>query len=322
MDAMRSLRLLFFVGLLLLSSLTFAAKWAFVVAGDGRADPNAKPPRVEDVDGVNTLITGEIAQAVLKEHAKFLLWTGDLVLGSRDAATFEKQLRHWRDVMEPVYKARVPVLAVRGNHESNSKDCSTAWNRVFEGKYAMPKNGPTEETNLTFYRDQGPVLVVGVDQYTAGKEVVNQPWLDETLRRHSKPFVFVFGHEMAFMAGNHTDTLDVDPAKRDAFWQSLVHAGARVYFAGHDHFYDHMVVTGNGSEIHQFVAGTAGAPFYKHGDYTGRNGDWHVERAKHLDQTYGYILVEIDGKRATVTFKGRTAPGVYEPMDSFSYMVP
>jgi hypothetical protein len=31
--------------------------------------------------------------------------------------------------------------------------------------------------------------------------------------------------------------------------------------------------------------------------------------------------VDINGSDATITFKGRVAPGKYEPMDSFSFSV-
>ena len=72
-------------------------------------------------------------------------------------------------------------------------------------------------------------------------------------------------------------------------------------------------------EMHQFVAGTAGAPFYKQGEYAGNNTGWKLQRVKHIDKTYGYMLVEVDGNTATVTFKGRIAPGKYEAMDSFTY---
>ena len=118
--------------------------------------------------------------------------------------------------------------------------------------------------------------------------------------------------------------MDADPVKRNAFWGSLINAGCRVFFCGHDHLYDHMLVTKAGSnpgpELHQIVAGTAGAPFYKQGDYTGKNEGWNLKRLKHIDNTYGYLVVEIDGLKATITFKGRTAPGKYEAMDSFTFV--
>jgi hypothetical protein len=299
-----------------------APKWCFVVAGDGRADPKAKRP--EDKDGVNALVTGEIANAVAKENAKFLMWTGDLCYGyTKTADEFEQQLMTWRSLMMPVYAKKIPVLACRGNHEAGAKDSEQVWNKVFSGQYAMPGNGPSTEKNLSFYYGKGDVLAIGLDQYIYGKEAVNQPWLDGVLAQYHKPFIFAMGHEPAFMDGSHKDTMDVHPEQRDAFWGSMIKAGARVFFCGHDHLYDHMMVTkagpNPGPEVHQIVAGTAGAPFYKMGDYSGNNAGWTLKRLKHIDNTYGYLLVTIEGKTATITFKGRTTPGVYKAMDTFSY---
>ena len=320
-------------GLVLAASLAFvvgtthsalAEKWCFVVAGDGRADPRAHRP--EDKDGINTLITAEIRDAVIAEKAKFLMWTGDLVYGyAKNPDEFEKQLRSWRDLMEPLYTKHIPVLACRGNHDSSSTDAWARWDKVFAGKYALPKNGPAGEKNLTFYYTRGPVLAIGLDQYQQKGEAINQPWLDEVLKRHKKPFVFAMGHEPAFMDGHHKDTMDASPEKRDAMWESLINAGARVFFCGHDHLYDHMIVTratgDPGVEMQQFVAGTAGAPFYPQGEYAGNNTGWKLSRLKSILNTYGYIVVTIDGKQATIVFKGRTGPGRYEEMDKFTYTV-
>jgi hypothetical protein len=294
------------------------------VAGDGRSDPRAHRP--EDENGVNKLITGEMCQAVLDEKAKFLMWTGDLVIGyEKDPEKFKSELMTWRSIMEPLYARHIPVLACRGNHDAGSTESWAMWNKVFAGKYAMPQNGPATEKGMTFFYKRGPVLAIGLDQYTEKGEAVNQEWLDEILSKNKKPFTFAMGHEPAFMDGTHKDTMDASPEKRDAMWESLIKSGERVFFCGHDHLYDHMVVTRDGSdpgpEMHQIVAGTAGAPFYKQGDYTGNNTHWKLRRVKHIDNTYGYILVEIDGNTATITFKGRVAPGKYEPMDSFSYKV-
>lgn len=300
-----------------------AEKLRFVVAGDGRADFK---PREGDFNGLNKVITTEIAQAVVAEKASFLMWTGDLVKGyEKEPSEFEKQLLTWRGIMEPLYKKHIKVLACRGNHEAGSQASWTVWNKVFSGDYAMPSNGPSTEKGLTFYYEQGPILAIGLDQYVNKGEAIAQPWLDNVLARHTKPFIFAMGHEPAFMDGSHKDTMDASPEARDAFWNSLTSAGSRVFFCGHDHLYDHMAVVREGAkpgpEMHQFVAGTAGAPFYKQGDYAGNNIGWKLRRVKHIDETYGYIVVDINGKKATITFKGRTSPGHYVPMDTYSYTV-
>jgi hypothetical protein len=300
-----------------------ASTLRIVVAGDGRAD---SPPRPEDKNGLNDLMNHEIARAVLREKAKALLWTGDLVmLTNQDCALFKQELLAWRDIYQPLYDHGVAVLPARGNHEMACPDSARVWNEVFSGRYALPANGPETEKGLSFYYVLGPMLAVGVDQYQSGKEMIDEPWLDQTLRDNEKPFVFVYGHEPAFMDGHHLDTLDAHPNMRDSVWESLIRAGARVYFCGHDHFYDHMKVTratgDTGPEMYQFTAGTAGAPFYHGGPYQGQNSYWKLTQIKHIDNTNGYILVKIKGRKATITFKGRTAPGHYEPMDTFSYTV-
>ena len=313
------------IAILALAAIGSADHFQFVVAGDGRADPNAKPPRTEDKNGVNTVITSEMAQAVLAEHAKFLLWTGDLVLGARTGTEYKSMLLGWRDLMQPLYRKRIPVLACRGNHESGSADNIAAWNAVFSGRYAMPNNGPATEKNLSFYYTYGPVLAIGLDEYTVDPKsiAVDVPWLKSVVKAHAKPFVFTFGHEPAFMDGAHKDLLDNDVEKRDAFWEALITCGSRVFFCGHDHLYDHMAIKRKGDKpgpvIHQLVAGTAGAPFYRTGEYTGANSYWQLTRVKNIVNTYGYILVDINGSTATITFKGRVAPGKYEAMDSFSF---
>lgn len=310
---MASVKALALLWWLLLPLGCSADRFTFVVAGDGRADSSKSRP--EDRDGINLAITGEIAAEVLRENAKMLLWTGDLVVGSKDAGTFERQLLRWRDVMEPLYRAKVAVLPVRGNHDAFSADSVSVWNRVFSGPYALPRNGPAGEENLTFYFGKGSVLVIGLDQYATPGHRVNQAWLDAVLRERAKPFVFAFAHEPAFMAGKHKDTMEADLPARDAFVKSLLAAGSRVFFAGHDHFYDHMLIT---PDFHQLVAGTAGAPFYGDAGYQQSGAGWTTRRIAHVDNTYGYLLVQVDGNRATITFKGKDATGRYVPMDSFS----
>jgi hypothetical protein len=305
-------------------SVTQAESLRIVVAGDGRADSR---PRPEDRDGINVTITSEIARAVLKENAQVLLWTGDLVNCPRtDASRLEHQLRAWRTIMQPLYDHGVAVLPVRGNHEVRGPDPARVWSRVFSGKYALPDNGPPGEQDLTFFYLRGQALIVGLDEYAGGRETIDQSWLDRVLAEQARPFVFVYGHEPAFMDGHHKDTLDRDPAARDAFWRSLIRAGGRSYFCGHDHFYDHMTVVRAGPEpgvrMHQFTAGTAGAPFYQGSDYAGKNPGWQLRRVKHLEKIYGYLLITVDDDTATITFKGRTAPDRFEPGDSFSYRVP
>jgi hypothetical protein len=309
-----------------------------VVAGDGRAEYPWNPPRVEDKDGINKVITLEITEAVFKEDAQILLWTGDCTnVSDNNPDTLRKQLRAWRDILQPLYDNKITVLPVRGNHEVYRYDkgsyepipildAKENWNEVFSGEYALPTNGPENEKNLSFYYVRDSVLCVGLDQYSnPSGHFVDQSWLEQVLKNYKRPFVFVYAHEPAFMSGSHTvnDTLGANPVARNALWESLIRAGARVYVCGHDHLYDHMAVvraSGDpGPVMHQLTAGTAGAPFYYGGTYKDNDLAWELNRRQHIENTYGYILIAIEKNKATITFKGRISPGHYEPMDTLSY---
>ncbi len=306
---------------LLLTSAALAAillagcsqpKWRFIVTGDSRDGEN----------GVNTLILSELAAQIVKAKADLVLITGDLVTGYNDQAALHSQLNTWIETMKPVYDAGIGVYAVRGNHDVGRPPGVDAWNNVFTGKFAMPVNGPPRQNNLTYSFTHKNALIVGLDQYIELRRV-DQDWLDSQLAANTKPHIFLLGHEPAFKV-KHEDCLDDYPARRDRFWASIQRAGARAYFCGHDHMYDHARVDGDGdpeNDVHQYVVGTAGAPLYDWaGQYDGVNTTYTVENIYHAEE-FGYCLVEIDGLDVTITWFERTAPGLYQPKEAWSYTV-
>ena len=285
----------------------------FVVAGDSRGSNN----------GINATILPEIVQATVREGAKFILMPGDEVTGSSTASTFRSQLTTFRNTMQPLYDAGIGVYPVRGNHDNSSK---TVWDAVFSGAYALPGNGPSGEKNVTYSFTYGNILVIGLDEYASGGGRVNQAWLNAQLAANIQPHVFVFGHMPAFSV-YHPGGLTSYPAERNVFWNSLAAAGVRIYFAGHDHLFNHARLDdGDGNsadDVHQFVVGTAGAPPYTwDGTYGGNNGSWTPRRV-YDESNYGYALVEVNGLKVTVTWKHRVSPGVYQAGgDVFSYSSP
>ena len=82
----------------------------------------------------------------------------------------------------------------------------------------------------------GNVFVAGLDQYVADLQI-NQAWLDEQLAANTQPHIFTFAHAPAFQV-YHIENMSRYPENRDAFWTSLIAAGSRAYFTGHDHMYD------------------------------------------------------------------------------------
>ncbi|MEA1949785.1 MAG: metallophosphoesterase [Planctomycetota bacterium] len=290
--------------------------WKFIVVGDSRSSSASIG------NGVNTEILGEMATEIVSQGAEFVLFPGDLVKGYVNQTTLQSQLLTWRDTIQPVYDAGIPIYAVRGNHDVGSPAGVTAWNNIFSGAYALPGNGPAGETNLTYSVEHKNALILGLDEYTPNHQV-NQTWVDAKLDANTQPHIFAFGHEPAF-AANHADCLDDYPSNRNSFWESLATAGGRTYFAGHDHFYDHARIDdGDGNQdndLHQYIVGTGGAPLRDWSPpYSGSNAPYTPVREYYAKQ-YGYVVVEIDNLNATLTWFQRMAPGVYSATaETWSY---
>jgi len=283
--------------------------WRFAAFADSRGTYASGGGHEEE-------ILGAIATAALADGVDLVIFPGDLVLGSSVAETLEDELLAWRDTMEILYAAGVRVLPVRGNHDDGAFE---PWDAVFSGPYAISDAGPEGEVNKTFAIEHENALFLGFDLYFTPHRV-NQAWLDEQLAATSAEHIFAFAHEPAY-AAYHPDCLDDYPDERNAFIHSLIAAGGRTYFSGHDHFYARAAVqeTDAGPELYQLIVATAGAPPYVFDhDYGGDNGDASVTDVS-SDTPYGYILAEIDGAHATFTWKKMISPDAFAAVETFEY---
>ena len=288
-----------------------AAPWRFVATCDSRGSSSLQQ--------VNTNVLREIALAAVEESADLVVFAGDLIYGYPGVET---AFREWTNAMAPAYEAGIGVYPVRGNH-----DVGAGWHEVLG--HGLPTNGPPNEVGMTYAFTNRNALFLGLDNYSGSLVYYNAPiavhtaWVDQQLASNTLPHVFAYGHSPAFKV-RHYDCLDDVPAQRDAFWHSLTAAGAKAYFCGHDHFYDHSRLDdGDGNpvnDVHQIVAGTAGAPLYDRAPYDGYNGVWTPVHMFY-DKVHGYVVVEIDGSRATLTWKRRAAPGHFVAAETFSYDV-
>ncbi|OHB67867.1 MAG: hypothetical protein A2Y77_01915 [Planctomycetes bacterium RBG_13_62_9] len=322
------------------ATLSAAERWRFIMTCDSRGS---------GATGINDRILREMTGEILRSNVDFVLFSGDLVFGARiGAERFESQLWNWVRIMQPVYDAGIPVYICRGNHEVGDMwdaepneppdpqdNYAIRWPNVFGNseypELRLPDNGPMGEKYMSYTVVHKNALIIALDQYAGtGHRIVhsvNQSWLDSQLAVNTRPHVFAFGHEPAFRA-YHPDCLDDYPVRRDALWLSLKAAGTRMYFCGHDHFYDHAWVDdGDGNpdnDIHQFIVASAGAPFYPwKPPYIGDNSDFKVSQLYHAER-WGYVLVEIDDLSVTMTWMERhnsdaTQPGIYRPKDVLSY---
>lgn len=288
--------------------------WHFIVVGDSRGKDT----------GVNTEILSEVVAEIVSNNPDFVLFPGDLVTGSKDHEIHRAQLTNWRDIMQPVYDAKINVYPVRGNHDRGPKGTPSGldiWNDIFSGPYAMPDNGPTGEKNLTYSVTHNNALIIALDQYTTKGRKNNQAWIDTQFANSSLPHVFVMGHEPAFEV-RHKDCLDDDVQQRNEFLDSITQEGGRMYFCGHDHSFDHISADHDGdpsNDIHQFIVGTAGAPLRPNdGKYAGVNAPYKITHVAGAIK-YGYLIVSVNGGDVTTTWVERVAENDYQPRDTWSY---
>jgi predicted phosphodiesterase len=274
----------------------------FMVVGD--AHINSPVPNFKET------VLYEITLAAIAEEVDFIFFSGDLVIsGYGELALKDSVLKDWRFVLDTLSTHNIKVFACRGNNDLSSKE---SWDSLFSGPYSFPQNGPEKEKNITYALEFNNLLFIALDQYTLTHRI-NQNWLDSVLTHNQKPHVFAAGHEPAFKL-LHTNCMGAYPDERNIFWESLISAGTKIYFSGHDHFYDHAMIDdgdGNaGNDIHQIIVGTASRLHYG-GSFDGDNGRWTADSIFH-EETNGYALVEINGPDMQLTWKHRTGPAVFE----------
>jgi predicted phosphodiesterase len=261
----------------------------------------------------------EITLAAINEKVDFIFFTGDMIIrGFGSPSEEDSVLKDWRFVLDTLHHHNIKVFACRGNGDISSRE---AWDSLFSGEYLFPQNGPENEKNITYAIEYDNLLFIALDLYTEYHKV-NQAWLDELLATTSKKNIFAAGHESAFKL-SMPNCMGAYPEDRNLFWESLTDAGAKAYFCGHDHFYDHAIIDdGDGNSfnnVHQVIVGTGGNSFFSDSEYDGDNGRWTPSRLFH-EGTNGYVLVEINDTGVQMKWKHRIEWCVFEDGgDSYAF---
>lgn len=262
----------------------------------------------------------EITLAAIDEKVDFVFFTGDLILRDYpEDNNIDSLLFDWKFVLDTLYANGIKVYACRGNNDVYSEE---TWKILFSGKYTLPDNGPEDEKYYTYSFEYDDFLFLSLDQYTEYNKI-NQEWLEEKLKYNKKPFVFAASHEPAFKVF-HTG-LSAYPDERNNFWQSLADNNGKIYFCGHDHFYDHSVMLDgdniSDNDVHQIIVGTGGGGFHPESDYNGDNGSWEPTKIFH-ENSFGYVLVEVDNKSIKTIWKHRVDQFSFaDSGDSYNYLV-
>ncbi len=252
----------------------------------------------------------ELTLAAIEEEVEFVFITGDLVLrNSGNGSDYDSLLADWRFVLDTLNLNGIRLFACRGNNDIYSPE---AWASLFKDNYALPDNGPEGEKYYTYSFTYDNFMFMSLDQYTNYNRV-NQSWVEEQLNSNDKPFVFAASHEPAFEVYHWG--LSSYPDERDSFWTSFTEKKGKIYFCGHDHFYDHSILLDDddfpGNDAHQIIVGTGGGYFHSDSTYGSYNGRWEPQTILH-EKSYGYLLVKVSGTGFQTIWKHRTGQFEFE----------
>lgn len=319
-----------------------ADPWTFVVMGDTRATS------ANDQYGYNVSVIEAMAKdiAALKSKPLAVVMVGDLVVGDLKGTRTEQSpdmggmLQNWKDGMDPVYKANIPVYPIRGNHETYTSiwndgkfnNDPSYWHNVFGSD--LPQNGPATELGLTYYVMINNSLFLLLDNYTYNQPVYGQPdstkvamdpqvnntWVSDTLKALAGQYtnLFVFGHA-PLRQDDIATVLGKSPDNRNEFLNTITSAGCTTYFCGHDHFYalSLLEAESGGPRIYQDLVGASGAngtgtneEKYGYGTpdkwdekYKNDAGDSLKPVEEQYYRSFGYAVVTVDGTKVTQVWR-------------------
>ena len=288
-------RYISYLGLCIVPFLLALQTTRFMVVADSHIN--------SPVSNFDETILYEIVMAAIDEQLDFIFFPGDLIVRSfSNPAEEDSVLKDWRFVLDTLAFHDIRVFACRGNNDVSSK---ASWDSLFKGEYTLPQNGPEGEKNITYALEYNNILFIAFDQYV-NPHRINQKWLDDILAANTKPFIFTAGHEPAFKILK-SSCMNAYPAARDSMWESLTAVGAKIFFCGHDHFYDRAIIDDGDENPHndsqQIVVGTA-SYFHNDSEYNGDNGRWTPVRQFH-EQANGYVLVEVIDDEMQLLWKHR-----------------
>jgi 4-amino-4-deoxy-L-arabinose transferase len=209
-------------------------EFTFFAYGDTRSSP----------DG-NAAVAGAIlAEAERLKQFAFVLHSGDFADSGADSTAFKRQFLKPAAAM----MARLPFLAVRGNHDRNST--------AILKKYLWMTGiswGPAGAWDYCF--DYGSVRLVVLDQYdNIESGDPRAEWIEQKLAEAPDRWRLVAFHEPIYSTGPHEANLDFRRLVEPILVRGRVHA----VFSGHGHAYErfrpingvtHIVSGGDGAQL-------------------------------------------------------------------------
>lgn len=191
------------------------------------------------------------AVAKIKErNPDLVIAVGDLVGNCRGENEDAQDYINWKNILGELAPK---TYAVQGNHDriANRDKCDQFWQNTFN----FPINGPDGFSETVYSLDFKNSHFVFLDSEKPDVHTISstqRSWLEEDLSKNKKENTFVFFHEPAYPVSSKIgESLDAEPAERNALWQILEKYKVTAVFNGHEHLVSRRKI-GN---IYQFVFG-------------------------------------------------------------------
>ncbi len=239
--------------------------YSFVFMGCNRVFKGDKSPDNPSTANLAQLERSFTEIAALEPRPKFVVFTGDLVLGlTSDLSELTSQLHAWVDVYRNSALGRnskIQLIALPGNHESlvgekgsqkSNPGAEAVWLSLMQ-PFIAGNNGPgiggpdnlqSDQSELTYsfdFRDSHFVML-NTDPFGA-VATVPLNWLHQDLAAAAGvpklKHTFVMAHKQAFTPANANSeqALDSNPDLRNQFWDELNNNGVGYYLVAHAHLW-------------------------------------------------------------------------------------
>lgn len=222
-----------------------------------------------------------LVRAADRSDARFIAHLGDLAASDgRMAYHWEYFLKDNKNYASPV--GHLPFLAIPGNHDYvNTEYGRKNWQAIFDRPFFFVQDSPSAAIfflNSNYLVDQHQKIDDDRQEklfreWFVSADTSSAPsWLEQQLEEHKdRPFKIVaMHHPPASFSWHHEDWYDESYGpdlveKRDALIRLLQKHGVQVVMSGHEHLYEHSVLSSPGGEagqtpLHQVISSGGGVP--------------------------------------------------------------
>jgi Icc-related predicted phosphoesterase len=204
----------------------------------------------------------------LDPQPDYIIVGGDIVEGAKKADNYQQRLALVKQKFSAYYPME-KILPLFGNQEQKSNRYDDYHEQLFGEFYTefQPTDTLDGYNKTVYYKDVDNIRLIVLNSFHRNEDNkitgAQLDWFANSVAPDDK-LKLVFVHSPAYPTGTqYNNSLDANPAERNAFWSLVDSRGVLATFSGHEHNYSRRVVgsannSGYKREVTQIVNGTAG----------------------------------------------------------------